>query len=1421
MNRLMTVVFGKDQETFVDPQLFDRLRGAELDHEEGGERPAKRLRVSKEEGDDWIPLVRVQLEFEFNTDLGGAVGGTHDVDLTKDLSVRLSMGDEVLWISNDAANQYFAFVCSDGSISEGDAQFEHLPRFIGLFSDLQKAMRTARPRAQSNVQKQFHTSATLRFNRTEDDTWRATVVVEVSTLLMGSGLWPGFTPTLEPALAKLIDYIYPSGNEEDISAPYFYEHLPRPPVEPSPNDARLQDPRLDSTMLPYQRRAAMWMLQREGKDMQQGSDQLVDYDSKSGLHPMWVEEVDANGQKIFVNRPYGLVCKDESVLGDGHPPLKGGLLAEEMGLGKTLEIISLILLHQCCSTPNESVYDVWSDATVTSTKATLVITPPSILNQWLSECQKHAPSLKIGVYDGIKRLGGYIRPEHLLDYDVVLTTYDVLKTEIHFAAPASQRSLRPGRPKERGESPLLKLMWWRVCLDESQMVENKGTNASRMACMIPRVNAWAVSGTPMRSSASDVLGLLTFLRYYPFNQNPPAWNAFVHRPNCGPDFMSIFGIACRHTKDSVGSELELPVQRRVVLSVDLTPVEEHNYSMLFKEFLDEAGFNELGDPTSTHWDPEVAAKKMQEWLFRLRQTCCHMQLGRANVNRLGGGQLRSIKEVLEVMVEQATRLVASDELALVTAKFNKGRIHDHDKEYQEALDIWFPVVEEVRRTVKTITEELEEMRKKRATSARIVDADEEIEEEDDLEGFEAGDKMRYTASKARLRGWLEAEHRLLFFIATAYFQEEIKDEEKESKYYEEAKVVRSRMLQAPERLANRYITGLKQKAAEQDFPEIPEMLQSQLTGGFKSRHIFERLQELCEALNEQANVMDDWRNRMVELLTGPLVDQEDFQDATGEEYTNSLDVAAECSCLLAVLVRSLAWRVHSLNGFISGPQAATSREEEESEIMQQLKADAEKARLPLHLGSLQAIRNEFREIARDNMLGGGEGQGRNLEREIAAKEVTRLHKVIQDQLTACNKLENEFVHFNRVYNARVDYFAQLQVISDSVLSYEPNPDPRKEADSRKKLDGTIKKLPDTIAATQSRHRYLLHLQNSADDDSEAERICIICQDSFETGVITGCGHLFCKECLTLWRKQHATCPACKTKLSVRDTQNITYRTRRVSQASAPGWMENEEDQAFAQSIYAKVDPEMLQEIKSMKLVSDSYGSKIDMIVRHLLWIRWKQPKNSKSIIFSQWSDMLDVIQRALEHNDIKNVRLDRKPAKVTAGELVQRFNEEPDLEVFMLHARSQSAGLTLNVASNVFLCEPFVNSAIELQAISRVHRIGQTKDTWVWLYTVHGTVEEKILDLSTKRRLQNRGKSSDAALEDAEKREKQANLKKLVTAGGEVVANKDLWSCFFGGNEMKRRRTDVDERGEREVKRELRAGAAESRAAGGIAESDV
>lgn len=168
------------------------------------------------------------------------------------------------------------------------------------------------------------------------------------------------------------------------------------------------------------------------------------------------------------------------------------------------------------------------------------------------------------------------------------------------------------------------------------------------------------------------------------------------------------------------------------------------------------------------------------------------------------------------------------------------------------------------------------------------------------------------------------------------------------------------------------------------------------------------------------------------------------------------------------------------------------------------------------------------------------------------------------------------------------------------------------------------------------------------------------------------------------------------------------------------------------------------------------------------------------------------------------------------------------VECLLMDAKSNSSGLTLVNATHVFLCEPLINTAIELQAVARVHRIGQHQPTTVWVYVVEDTVEKSIYDISVERRMTHIGKpgrhkASDRPghpeviedqIEAANTLELETALGRLLnrgTSSGEMVDKEDLWSCLFRQKPVHVQ--SVSPTIEREVGRHLRAAAGDERRA--------
>lgn len=168
----------------------------------------------------------------------------------------------------------------------------------------------------------------------------------------------------------------------------------------------------------------------------------------------------------------------------------------------------------------------------------------------------------------------------------------------------------------------------------------------------------------MKKDARDLFGLIDFLRYKPYCDFPTyLWKSLVmeHKHILKYIFRTL---ALRHTKQQVKGDLQLPPQRRVVVTVPFTQIEEQNYATLFGQMTEDCGLNLDGTPRADDWDPNSphTIEKMRNWLIRLRQTCLHPEIGIRNRRALGGkGPLRTVGEVLEVMLEQNQFATRSEE----------------------------------------------------------------------------------------------------------------------------------------------------------------------------------------------------------------------------------------------------------------------------------------------------------------------------------------------------------------------------------------------------------------------------------------------------------------------------------------------------------------------------------------------------------------------------------------------------------------------------------------------------------------------------------------------------------------------------------------------------------------------------------------
>lgn len=125
---------------------------------------------------------------------------------------------------------------------------------------------------------------------------------------------------------------------------------------------------------------------------------------------------------------------------------------------------------------------------------------------------------------------------------------------------------------------------------------------------------------------------------------------------------------------------------------------------------------------------------------------------------------------------------------------------------------------------------------------------------------------------------------------------------------------------------------------------------------------------------------------------------------------------------------------------------------------------------------------------------------------------------------------------------------------------------------------------------------------------------------------------------------------CKKPLKLNDFHQITYKPQDiVAQEEAPP-DEFEHERHSTNAIYSDISSGLLKEIKNIDL-NGSFGTKIDTLARHILWLRENDP-GTKSIVFSQYKNFLDVLQRAFRRFGIISSSIDSPGG-------VEKFKKDP------------------------------------------------------------------------------------------------------------------------------------------------------------------
>ncbi|XP_029937610.1 helicase-like transcription factor [Myripristis murdjan] len=223
--------------------------------------------------------------------------------------------------------------------------------------------------------------------------------------------------------------------------------------------------------------------------------------------------------------------------------------------------------------------------------------------------------------------------------------------------------------------------------------------------------------------------------------------------------------------------------------------------------------------------------------------------------------------------------------------------------------------------------------------------------------------------------------------------------------------------------------------------------------------------------------------------------------------------------------------------------------------------------------------------------------------------------------------------------------------------------------------------------------------------SGSDEECSVCLDSVRLPVITHCAHVYCRPCIAQvisTEKEMARCPLCRSEIKTNEL--------------------------------VEFPPEEMEEEDSANSQNWRSSSKVDALMGNLRRLQFED-RSIKSLVVSQFTRFLTILETPLREHGFSFVRLDGTMSQKKRAQVIQEFQSSaPDSPVIMLLSlKAGGVGLNLTAASHVFLMDPAWNPAAEEQCIDRCHRLGQTKKVVVTKFIVKDSVEENMVQIQRQK----------------------------------------------------------------------------------------
>lgn len=248
-------------------------------------------------------------------------------------------------------------------------------------------------------------------------------------------------------------------------------------------------------------------------------------------------------------------------------------------------------------------------------------------------------------------------------------------------------------------------------------------------------------------------------------------------------------------------------------------------------------------------------------------------------------------------------------------------------------------------------------------------------------------------------------------------------------------------------------------------------------------------------------------------------------------------------------------------------------------------------------------------------------------------------------------------------------------------------------------------------------------------DSECP-ICMTEKIPLDDQAVTECWHMACIDCLTshiqfqLDKGEVPRCHMCRETVSM----DKIYLVKRQP-------LNKPKDLGNGHGAISSSPPSQPKERIILKRYNPAgQSAKVRCLMGHLKATRVSSP-TIKSVVFSQFTEFLDIIQAEVISEGFRCLRFDGTMNQAERAKVLEAFRNDSTVGgVMLISLKAGGVGLNLVSASQVFMMDPWWSWAVESQAIDRIHRMGQQRDVKVVRLIVEGSVEERMLKIQHRKK---------------------------------------------------------------------------------------